>query len=234
MATEGSKETKLAQIVKKTGDLDKLQLNDQFLELVNQDPPAKFIKDHPLAKGVKYIPIDKIEMMLTNIFQEWYVEVLKTGQLLNSIEVTVRLFYKNPVTKEWQHQDGVGAMAIQVDKGKSASELIHVKSDAIMKGLPAAKSYAIKDAAEHIGKIFGRDLNRKDTIAFSGSYGDSEEAVVVPEISDDIKKAKTNDDLLVIVAKMTAEQKKHYQDELQLKLEELQREGTTTEDGPVV
>ena len=29
---------------------------------------------------------------------------------------------------------------------------------------PMAKSYALKDAAEHIGVLFGRDLNRKDTM----------------------------------------------------------------------
>jgi hypothetical protein len=27
--------------------------------------------------------------------------------------------------------------------------------------LPMAKSYAIKDACDHFGKLFGRDLNRK-------------------------------------------------------------------------
>jgi hypothetical protein len=36
--------------------------------------------------------------------------------------------------------------------------------------LPSAKSYAIKDAAEHFGAIFGRDLNRKDIIQFSGAH----------------------------------------------------------------
>lgn len=37
------------------------------------------------------------------------------------------------------------------------------KADGVQKALPAAKAYAIKDAAEEFGKIFGRDLNRKDT-----------------------------------------------------------------------
>lgn len=32
--------------------------------------------------------------------------------------------------------------------------------------VPAAKSYAIKDAAEMFGKIFGKDLNRKDEISY--------------------------------------------------------------------
>lgn len=168
-------ETKsLAKIVGDMGDLETFVKNDEFLAIVNQEPPKKFVKDHPLAPGVKYIPIEVIEMMLTKLFQNWTVEVLKTGQLLNSVEVTIRLHYQHPVTKEMLHQDGVGAVAIQVDKGKNASDLGAIKSNAIMLGLPAAKSFAIKDAAEHIGKVFGRDLNRRDTLAFNPSYATGE------------------------------------------------------------
>jgi hypothetical protein len=32
--------------------------------------------------------------------------------------------------------------------------------------LPMAKSYAIKDACDQFGKLFGRDLNRKETMGF--------------------------------------------------------------------
>jgi hypothetical protein len=42
-----------------------------------------------------------------------------------------------------------------------------------MKSLPAAESYAIKDAAEKLGILFGKNLNRKDTIAFSGAYSET-------------------------------------------------------------
>lgn len=168
-------EKSLVQVIEGGGELDKFVRMDQFLAIVNQQPPTQFVKKHPLAAGVRYIPIDKVESMLTKIFQQWYVEVLETGQLLNSIAVTVRLYFRHPITKEWQHHDGVGAVAIQVDKGKTASDLAAIKSNAIMLGLPAAKSFAIKDAAEHIGAVFGRDLNRKEAIAFSGSY-DTEEA----------------------------------------------------------
>ena len=165
----------LARIVGDMGDLESFIKNDEFLTIVNQEPPEKFIKDHPLARGVKYIPIEVIEMMLTKLFQNWHVEVLESGQLLNSVRVTVRLHYTHPITKQSMYQDGIGAVAIQVDKGKNASDLGAIKSNAIMLALPAAKSFAIKDAAEHIGKVFGRDLNRKDTMAFNPSYATGEE-----------------------------------------------------------
>jgi len=151
-------------------DLSSRIKEDKFLRVVNQNPPSEFVKDHPLVKGVKYIPIDKIELMLTKIFQEWHIEILSVQQLLNSLAVTVRLHYTHPLTGEKLFQDGVGAVQIQVDKGENASNLSAIKPDAIMKGLPSAKSFAIKDAAEHIGVVFGRNMNRKDTIAFIPTY----------------------------------------------------------------
>ena len=150
--------------------LDERIVDDEFLEIVNQEPPENIVKNHPMVSGVKYIPIDKVELMLTKVFQKWNIEVLKTEHILNSVCVTVRLHYRNPITKEDTFQDGVGAMKIQVEKGENASNLQKIIPDAIMLALPAAKSYAIKDAAEHIGKVFGRDLNRKDTMAFNPSY----------------------------------------------------------------
>lgn len=148
---------------------------DQYLTVVNMAPPKAIIKEHPIAKGVKYIPIEQIENLLTKVFQQWRVEILSSGQLLNSLQVTVRLHYVDLVTGEWTAQDGIGAVAIQVDKGENASNLSAIKSNAIMLGLPAAKSFAIKDAAEHIGKLFGRDLNRKEAPAFEPAYGVSDD-----------------------------------------------------------
>lgn len=143
---------------------------DQFNELLNQEPPDAIVKSHPTASGVRYVPIDKVELLLTKLFQDWYVEILKTSQILNSVAVDVRLHYYHPIKKAWRQQDGTGAVGVQTKKGAAAADMAQIVSDGVMKALPAAKSYAIKDAAEHLGKIFGRDLNRKDTIAFSGEY----------------------------------------------------------------
>ena len=35
-----------------------------------------------------------------------------------------------------------------------------------MKAAPAAESYAVKDAAEKIGKLLGKDMNRADRIMY--------------------------------------------------------------------
>jgi hypothetical protein len=165
-------------------DIDQAFKSDALNVLLNQPVPSKWVKDHPMAAGVKYLPIDKVEFMLTRIFQEWKVEVVNYAALFQSVSVHVRLHYKNPITGEWLYQDGLGAVAVQTDKGASAADLSKIKSDAIMKALPAAESYAIKDAAEKLGTIFGKNLNRKDAISFeAGSYSGAFESL------DDIKTA---------------------------------------------
>jgi len=150
--------------------------NDQLNLLLNQPTPEKWIKDHPFAKNVKYIPIDKVEFLLTRIFQEWKVEIISYSALFNSVSCHIRLHYKNPISVEWSFHDGVGAVGVQTDAGKSAADLGAIKQDAVMKALPAAESYAIKDAAEKLGILFGKNLNRKDTIGFAGAYSKDEKA----------------------------------------------------------
>jgi hypothetical protein len=144
--------------------------NDQFNLLLNQPVPEAWVKDHPFAKNVKYLPIDKVEFLLTRIFQQWKIEVIKYSALFNSVSVHIRLHLLHPLTGEWFYHDGLGAVGVQTDKGASASDISAIKQDAIMKALPAAESYAIKDAAEKLGIFFGKNLNRKDTVGFSGAY----------------------------------------------------------------
>lgn len=146
---------------------------DQYLEVVNLSPPSNWIREHPFAKGVKYLPIDKVEYLLTKIFQEWKVEILREGQLLNSIYVTIRLHYKHPIDG-WMWTDGTAAVPIKTRKGEDASNMAAILNDAIQTGLPAAESFAIKDAADKLGAIFGKDINRKDTLGFKPSYGTDE------------------------------------------------------------
>jgi hypothetical protein len=144
--------------------------NDQLNYLLNQEPPAAWVKTNKYAGNTSYIPIDKVEMLLTRIFQEWRVEVLDVKQLFNAVSCHIRLHYKNPTNGEWSYHDGVGAMQIQTKSGASPADLGAINNNAVMMAVPAAKSYAIKDAADHLGKLFGRDLNRKDTMAFTPAY----------------------------------------------------------------
>lgn len=144
-------------------------LNDnrnQLNVLLNQSPKPEWIKTHPLINGHKYIPIERIEYILTRIFIKWKPEILETKLIANSVTVTLRLHYLDPVTGEWEWTDGVGASPLQTDKGAGAVDFNQMKNAAVMMALPAAKTFALKDAAENLGKLFGKDLNRKDEIAY--------------------------------------------------------------------
>lgn len=143
---------------------------DALRGLLNKQPTKAWIKQHPFNRDVDYLPIDKVEALLDVIFQDWQVEIKSVSQLAQSVCAVVRLHYRNPVTGEWMFHDGVGATPLRTDKGFSAADMAHIKSDAVATGAPAAVSFAIKDAADHIGKIFGRDLNRKDTVTLPGVY----------------------------------------------------------------
>lgn len=134
--------------------------------LLNQPPAEVWLKDHPMVKGLKYIPIQRIEWLLTKVFIRWNVEIKNVQLIANSVVVAITLNYKDPLNNEWLKQDGVGAMPLQTDKGASANDWTKIKASAVQMGAPAAESYAIKDAAEKIGKIFGKDMNRADAVAY--------------------------------------------------------------------
>jgi hypothetical protein len=134
--------------------------------LLNHEPKKDWLRLHPVAKGVLYIPIERIEYLLTNIFQVWNVEIKEIKLIANSVVVTVRLHYKDPVTGEMQFHDGIGGAPLQTEKNAGAIEFDKIKSNAVMLAAPSAESYAIKDAAEKLGKLFGKDLNRSDKIMY--------------------------------------------------------------------
>ena len=169
------------------GDNSELFVTDKWNELLNMPPHQSWVKKFPTEMGIKnggeYLPIDKVELLLAYIYQKSKVEVLQVQALFQSIQVTVRLHVRNPLTKEWEWQDGVGAAPIQTDKDKSAADLGAIKTRAVQIAVPIAKAAAKKDAAEEYGRIFGRDLNRKDTVMFAGGYGNNNDTP--PNVSAD-------------------------------------------------
>lgn len=161
----------MSNIVKKDlyADLAEIRQQEELTVALNQNPPDEWVKIHPYIKGYKYLPIERVEYLLKSLFKGYYkIEVIKTGMLLNCVEVTVRVHYKHPLTGEWMFHDGVGASEVQTqkDSGHLQLDMSNINRGALVMALPNAKSVAIKDAADHLGKLFGSDLNRKDMIAY--------------------------------------------------------------------
>ena len=140
--------------------------NNDLNILLNCPPDKKWIKEHPIISGLKYIPIERVEWLLTTIFTKWWVEILDSKLMGNSISVTIRLFVLDPIEGVIMHQDGIGACALQTDKGAGAIEFNKLKAGAVMMAAPAAESYALKDAAEKFGKLFGKDISRKSQVSY--------------------------------------------------------------------
>jgi hypothetical protein len=150
-------------------DLDVVPL-EQLNVILSTPPPATWVKQHPFIKGYNYLPIDKVEYLLRRCFKKYQIEVIKTAQLFNAIEVTVRIHYLNPATNEMMYHDGVGAQELQTKQGSGNlnMDMSNVNKGAVMMALPIAKSIAIKDACDHFGDLFGANLNRKDIVQFTG------------------------------------------------------------------
>lgn len=146
-------------------DVESTTKNTALAVILNSEPPQAWVKIHPMTK-FKYIPVERVEYLLTRIFGKWKVEVKESGILANSVQVIIRLYYIDPVSGDWDWQDGIGASPLQTNAGAGAIDFNQIKNAAVQMAAPAAESYALKDAAEKLGKIFGKDLNRKDEINY--------------------------------------------------------------------
>jgi hypothetical protein len=74
--------------------------------------------------------------------------------------------YINPVTGDWDFNDGIGAAQIQTKKGESPADLSQITNNAIGIAFPIAKTEAIKNACKSFGKLFGSDLSRTEDIHY--------------------------------------------------------------------
>jgi hypothetical protein len=182
---------------------DKLEIkkNQELNMILNADPKKEWVKEHPIISGYKYIPVERQEYLMTMIYGKWTVEVKNVQLIANSVTVTVRVHYLDPVTGQMEWIDGVGASPIQTDKDAGATDFNKMKASAIQMSAPSAKTYAFKDAVETLGKIFGKDLNRKDMI----SYGFLENTIkdLTPDIEktvDTINACRTKESLNAIWA----------------------------------
>lgn len=171
---------KLPSIKELVSDLDGYKKMDELNVLLNQEPPKKWIAQHPFIKTEKvidgrkvrvpyeYLPIDKVEYLLRKIFKSYKIEVLRESTMFNAVTCTVRVWYKDLISGEWLYHDGVGASQLQTKKDTGPGDLSNINNGAVTMALPLAKTLAIKDACDMFGNLFGANLNRKDTINVSG------------------------------------------------------------------
>lgn len=159
-------------------DLKTTQETDIFNALMAEEPPKDWIKIHPYIRDHKYLPIEKVEYLLKKIFKNYRIEITGQGIAFNGVYVTIRIHYLHPVLNEWSYHDGIGACQLQTAKGTSPADLVNINNGAISMAFPIAESFAIKDAADKFGTLFGANLNRKDIAPFKIDKSVSMESLI--------------------------------------------------------
>lgn len=141
---------------KKNKKIKKIMVNLDFLKtgkewmssdltlLLESDVPQEWVKKAP-GTNVPYLPIDKVDYLLRNVYVASWSEVVDMVINQFSANVVLRLFVKLE-NGRIEHVDGVGSASSKTG---------------IDQALPIAESNAKKNAAKKLGKIFGRDLSRE-------------------------------------------------------------------------
>lgn len=139
-----------------------------FVHRLNQEPNPDEMEKTPDQKA-NSIPISFIEMTLDEyFFGLWDTENFKWAVIANEVVGSIDLTVLNPVTGSKIKRAGAAAIQIMVDKGANAMDITKKKSNALDMGFPKLKAECVKNAAQSLGKLFGRDINRKKADQFNG------------------------------------------------------------------
>lgn len=134
---------------------------EQFQKLLNADPDQAWLVKSADGKA-KTLGISHVENQLDVVFFGlWSVENCKTAQHFNEITCICELVCIHPVTGHEIRRTGFSSTVITQDSGAPLSSFNETKKkNALDLAFPKLKSEALKNAAQSLGKRFGRDLNR--------------------------------------------------------------------------
>jgi hypothetical protein len=148
---------------------------ENFQRLLNQSPaPETIFKT--FDKKADDLPVSYVEMKLDELFfGQWSVKNFKTYVVSNEVVGELELEVLHPVTGMVITRTGAGAIVITADatpndlsnqqKNAWALNPQNKKPNALDMTYPKLKAECLKNAAKSLGKIFGRDLNRKEKVA---------------------------------------------------------------------
>jgi len=142
-----------------------------FTEKLNREPNPAEIEKTPDGRA-NSLPISFVEMTLDELFfGQWGTRNYTTKLISNEVVGELELYVVHPVSGIEITRVGSAAIIIQVDKapdditGKErnswALDVMNKKPNALDLGYPKLKAECVKNAAQSLGKIFGRDINRK-------------------------------------------------------------------------
>lgn len=147
---------------------------EKFLMRLNREPNPSEIAKTPDGKASD-LPISYVEMTLDELyFGLWSTRNFTTKLISNEVVGELELEVIHPVTQKPIVRIGSAAIQIMVDKvpdGMSgqvrnqwALDPANKKPNALDMAYPKLKAECTKNAAKTLGKIFGRDLNRREKV----------------------------------------------------------------------
>jgi len=153
-------------VAKKISVLNKV-LNQEALVVKNlKEEMLKKGQNAGAAQDFDYVPVEVVEEALRQVFfRQVDFKIKQSYRDLNSFIVHARIQYKDPVTNEKRTLDGIGAKALQQDRGAKVNQFNDtMKFNALEMGVGIAYSRAIKNAAKKLGRAFGASLNRDEEL----------------------------------------------------------------------
>lgn len=155
-------------------------LCQDFTRRLNLEPDPREFDKTPDGRA-NYLPISFVEMTLDELFLgQWSTENFQWSAITNEVQGSLELVVIHPVTGMKIKRIGAGSIIIQVDslsedeKNKMSKQDRNLfaldpgnkKPNALDLGFPKLKAECVKNAAQSLGKIFGRDINRKKKDVF--------------------------------------------------------------------
>lgn len=159
------------------------QLQD-FQAKLNREPDTAELDRTPDGKAWS-MPISFVEMTLDELYLGlWGTENFKWSAITNEVQGSLELVLTHPITGKELRRTGAASIVIMVDSLSkeeresmtSQQRNLHAlspenkKPNALDLAFPKLKAECVKNAAQSLGKIFGRDINRKKVDAFKPAY----------------------------------------------------------------
>lgn len=183
-----------------------------FTAALNRLPPAESIAETPDGNASTVV-ISHIEMSLDEMFFGlWDTVDFRYQQVANEIIGSLLLVVTHPVTGKEIKRTGAAAIQIMVDatpeelkynaadnkevqakkkreRNKWALDVENKKPSALDMSFPKLKAECLKNAAQSLGKLFGRDLNRRQADNFNGLLRNPAAASKADEVINQTKDA---------------------------------------------
>lgn len=147
-------------------DKTRLLLQD-FQRKLNAEPDPREFEPTP-DKKARTLPISFVQMTLDELyFGQWSSSDPTYQQIFNEVVATVILTVTHPITGKDIRRAGWASVIITQDKDALVADFnVTKKKNALDLAFPKLGAEAFKNAAQSLGKVLGRDINRKHVDVF--------------------------------------------------------------------